>query len=215
MISLPWVDDLAMLKAQRARFDPVVAQHCATYLAEKKAKAATEMQRTQARAELDQYRGQVFLAYGAYINDYLSRFSATFRLGEVQSVNTRSGSSASYCVVINHQNVNVTSDEGPSFRNTLSSGDRNTLALAFFFASLDMDPNLSKKVVVFDDPMTSLDEHRSQRTRDSNQGDGGQGTADDCAISLQTLPLQSLGTGGQECYVSDADKSGGWRLRDL
>ena len=158
-------DDLAMLKAQKARFDPVVAQHCATYLTEKKAKAATEIQRNQARTALDQYREQVFVAYGASINDYLSRFGATFRLGEVQSVNNRSGSSASYCVVINHQNVNVTSDEGPSFRNTLSSGDRNTLALAFFFASLDRDPNLSKKVVVFDDPMTSLDEHRSLRTR--------------------------------------------------
>ena len=159
-------DDLVKLKARKARFDPVVVRHCAAYLAEKTAKAATEMQRTQARAALDQYREQVFPAYEAFMNDYLRRFKATFRLGKVQSVNTRAGSSASYCVVINHQNVNVTSDEGPSFRNTLSSGDRNTLALAFFFASLERDPNLANKIVVMDDPMTSLDEHRTLRTRD-------------------------------------------------
>lgn len=78
----------------------------------------------------------------------------------------RSGSSASYCVVINQQNVNLTAEAGPSFRNTLSAGDRNTLALAFFFASLEQDPNLADKIVVIDDPMTSLDEHRTLRTRE-------------------------------------------------
>jgi len=43
----------------------------------------------------------------------------------------------------------------------LSAGDRNTLALAFFFASLDRDPQRAQKIVVIDDPISSLDEHRS------------------------------------------------------
>ena len=158
--------DLAMLKAQKARFDPAVLPHCDAYTVEKTAKAATETLRTQARAALDQYREQIFPAYEAAINEYLRRFAASFRLGEVQSVNNRSGSSASYCVVINQQNVNVTADQGPSFRNTLSAGDRNTLALAFFFASLEQGPDLANKTVVIDDPMTSLDEHRTLRTRE-------------------------------------------------
>jgi wobble nucleotide-excising tRNase len=38
------------------------------------------------------------------------------------------------------------------------------LALAFFFASLDLDPNPADKVVVIDDPVSSLDEHRSLTT---------------------------------------------------
>lgn len=159
-------DDLAKLTAQKTRFDPAVAPHCDTYLAEKAAKSATEVLRTQARAALDQYREQIFPAYETTINDYLRRFAASFRLGEVQSVNNRSGSSASYCVVINQQTVNVSADAGPSFKNTLSAGDRNTLALAFFFASLEQDPDLANKVVVIDDPMTSLDEHRTLRTRE-------------------------------------------------
>jgi wobble nucleotide-excising tRNase len=58
----------------------------------------------------------------------------------------------------------LTANEGPSFKNTLSAGDRNTLALAFFFASLDRDTGLADKIVVIDDPMTSLDEHRSLTT---------------------------------------------------
>ena len=128
-------------KARPRRFAPKPAQH------------------------LDQYREQIFPAFEGAINDYLQRFGASFRLGEVQSINTRGGSAASYCVVINQQNVDITADEGPSFRNTLSAGDRNTLALAFFFASLDQDPNLANKSIIVDDPMTSLDDHRTLRTR--------------------------------------------------
>ena len=70
-------------------------------------------------------------------------------------------------MLINNQPVSVgasTAPGEPSFRNALSAGDRNTLALAFFFASLDQDPALADKIVVIDDPVSSLDEHRSLTT---------------------------------------------------
>lgn len=79
-------------------------------------------------------------------------------------MNTRGGSSCNYNVLINVIEVPITADSGPSFKNTLSAGDRNTLALAFFFASLDQDQNLMNKIVIIDDPMTSLDEYRSLAT---------------------------------------------------
>ena len=162
--------DLAMAQAQKARFEPAVAHRCDAYIQEKTDKAVTEQRRNQTRADLDQYRERIFPAFETTINNYLRQFGAGFRLGNVQSVNTRGGSAASYCVVINEQDVNVSADEGPSFRNTLSAGDRNTLALAFFFASLDKDPNLENRIVVIDDPMTSLDEHRALRTREEVVG---------------------------------------------
>jgi wobble nucleotide-excising tRNase len=46
----------------------------------------------------------------------------------------------------------------------LSAGDRRTLALAYFFASLENNTNLKNAIVVFDDPFTSLDEHRMEAT---------------------------------------------------
>jgi len=159
--------DLHKLNAQKARFEPDVKSFCDAYLAEKAEKSATEQHREQARAALDRYREEIFPAYETTINDYLKRFGASFQLGQVKHNNTRSGSSASYCVVINRRDVKVAADTGPSFRNTLSAGDRNTLALAFFFASLKHDPDLANKIVVIDDPMTSLDEHRAFRTRES------------------------------------------------
>jgi hypothetical protein len=52
----------------------------------------------------------------------------------------------------------------PSFKNTLSSGDRSTLALAFFLAQLDQDAARDEKIVVFDDPFTSMDAFRRTST---------------------------------------------------
>lgn len=156
--------DLARLQAVQRRYSEPTNTLCADYLTEKAAKTATETQRRQARTALDNYRQNVFPAYEAAINTYLQRFNAGFRLSSVGPVNTRGGSSCNYNVVINNVPVALTADAGPAFRNTLSAGDRNTLALAFFFASLDQDPQLAQKIVVIDDPMTSLDEHRSLTT---------------------------------------------------
>lgn len=88
-----------------------------------------------------------------------------YRLGSVSSRNTRSGATCDYKVLINNVAVSLSANSGPTFKNTLSAGDRNTLALAFFFASLEQDSDLASKIVVVDDPMTSLDEHRSLTTR--------------------------------------------------
>lgn len=157
--------ELARLRAVRARNLPPLSDACDAYMAEKAAKAVTEQLRDTARAALDQYRTAVFPAYEQSINNYLGRFNAGFRLGSVSSINTRAGSSANYKVVVNNVEVNLAAaNGGPSFRSTLSAGDRNTLALAFFFASLDQAADIADKIVVIDDPMTSLDEHRSLTT---------------------------------------------------
>lgn len=160
--------DLARLRAVKSRHSPATSTLCQAYLDEKAAKAVTEGLRDQARQALDQHRTTVFPAYQTAINVYLQKFNAGFRLDSVVSANTRAGSSCTYNVLINNTAVAVaggTATPGePSFRNTLSAGDRNTLALAFFFASLDQDPALANKIVVIDDPMSSLDEHRSLTT---------------------------------------------------
>jgi wobble nucleotide-excising tRNase len=158
--------DLAHLTAIKVRYSTAIAPLCAAYLSEKTAKTATEGLRDTARNALDHYRNSVFPAYETAINTYLLRFNAGFGLASVNSVNTRAGSACTYSMLINSVAVPITPGTagGPSFRNTLSAGDRNTLALAFFFASLDQDPQRAQKIVVIDDPMTSLDEHRALTT---------------------------------------------------
>jgi wobble nucleotide-excising tRNase len=160
--------DLARLRAVKERYTPDIALSCTDYLAAKAAKAQTELLRDQARTALDQYRTTVFPGYQTAVNLYLQRFNAGFLVDSVASTNTRGGPACSYSVVINNTPVPVsggTPQRGePSFHNTLSAGDRNALALAFFFASLDSDPGLADKIVVVDDPISSLDEHRSLTT---------------------------------------------------
>lgn len=160
--------DLAKLQAVKARHEPAIVALCDAYVAELASKAATEQLRDQARVALDQYRTNKFPTYETAINEYLRRFNAGYRLSSLTSQNTRAGSACTYNVVINTVPIPTSSANAapgePSFRNTLSAGDRNTLALAFFFASLDQDPARAERIVVIDDPITSLDEHRTLTT---------------------------------------------------
>ena len=157
--------DLALLKAVKSRHNEPLASACEEYLAEAAAKKATEKRRDEARAKLRKYQEEVFPKYQDDINRFLNRFNAGYRIGSVGSRNTRGGSLCDYKVLINNEEVALTSTDGPSFKTSLSAGDRNTLALAFFFASLEQDTGLLQKTIVIDDPMTSLDEHRSLTTR--------------------------------------------------
>jgi wobble nucleotide-excising tRNase len=160
--------DVVRLQATNARHTPGIDPLCADYLAEKAAKAYAEQQRDAARTALSNYRQRIFPTYETATNEYLRKFGAGFRLAQITSQNTRAGSSCTYNVLINNQPVAISGAAAapgtPSFKNSLSAGDRNTLALAFFFASLDQDPSLADKVVVIDDPVSSLDEHRSLTT---------------------------------------------------
>ena len=160
--------ELSRLQAVQSRYSPATSPLCTAYLAEKQEKAATVQARDQARGSLEQYRVNVFPRYEAAINRYLQQFNAGFTLDTVAATNSRGGPSCTYNVVINNTAIPVaggTRQPGDhSFKSTLSAGDRNTLALAFFFASIELDPNIADKTVVIDDPVSSLDEHRSLTT---------------------------------------------------
>jgi len=157
--------DLIQLRAMRERWTAAVGPLCYAYLHEKAAKVATEQQRNTAQVELEQHKGTVFPGYEAAVNIYLHRFYAGFRVQNVTSTNTRGGPTCSYSVLVNNTPVAIAGGApGPSFRTVLSAGDRNTLALAFFFASLDQRFGLEQSVIVIDDPVSSLDEHRELTT---------------------------------------------------
>jgi ATPase subunit of ABC transporter with duplicated ATPase domains len=159
--------DLARLRVVEARYSPEGREVTARYDIERNAKAETEKRRDAARKALDEYRQQIFPRYEDRINHYLRGLHAGFRLSSVSAVNSRQGSSANYQVLLDEISVPIPLSPGlpnePSVKTTLSSGDRNALALAFFLTSLELDPD-PQRVVLLDDPMTSLDEHRTLAT---------------------------------------------------
>lgn len=160
--------DLIRLVASRTRHMEGNSLACEAFLREREAKEATEQRREQVRAQLERLRTTLFPGYEEVINRHLQAFNAGFRLARVTSVNTRGGPTVTYDVIVRDRPIQVGAGDQipgmPSFATALSAGDRNTLSLAFFFALLDQDASLDRKVVVIDDPVSSLDDHRTWAT---------------------------------------------------
>lgn len=159
---------VARLKAQKARQTPEVQALCDTEVRLQGEKAAFEVDKATARQQLDAHTQQVITQYGQRINWYLERINASFRITTPTHTYRGGPPSTSYQIVINQNAVDLgdseTPPDKPSFKNTLSGGDRSTLALAFFFAQLEQDANRANKIVVFDDPFGSMDSFRRSHT---------------------------------------------------
>ena len=156
---------LEHLHTIRRRYQPEVDTACKAYLAAKKKKAEAEQKKVRIRAALDEHRERVFGASEAAINRFLDTFNADFALDKLRPADARGVPSSTYGVRVNNRRVTLSpsSIPGPSFRTTLSAGDRSTLALAFFFSSLE-HRDLRNTIVVIDDPISSLDDARAFST---------------------------------------------------
>ena len=161
--------ELASLQAVKKRFEPDVSAACAEYLEAVENKANLDAGKAAAKNKLDEYSKKVFGQYEQRINELLDVFAAGFRIGETKTSYAGGNVSSSFHIVINGVPVELGDPETPlgkaCFRNTLSAGDRSTLALAFFVAQLERDPKLAETVVLFDDPFTSQDKSRRLRTQ--------------------------------------------------
>ncbi|BHH83427.1 AAA family ATPase [Desulforhopalus sp. 52FAK] len=111
------------------------------------------------REKLDQYCDQKMGLYEDSINSHLACFNTGFSITKVKHNYSGGSPNSQYHLKINNVTVGLN-----KFKTSLSSGDRNSLALAFFLASLDHDSALNQKLVAFDDPFTSLDRFRREST---------------------------------------------------
>lgn len=163
--------ELQRLLATQRRFDPAIATLCDEYRQAVTDKEAAETQKDAAKTALDNHRNATFPQRQTDINRLLLRFNADFTLESFRAVDPRGQPSSTFELGINRNTVPLAADTPtPSFGNTLSAGDRNTLALAFFFAALESDPNLANAIVVIDDPASSLDDGRSVATAQQIRG---------------------------------------------
>jgi wobble nucleotide-excising tRNase len=159
---------LAQLRMVKNRHEPDVGQQCDAYQAAVAAKADIEQQKNAARDKLDEYTKKVIGKYEQSINRLLGDFHAGFTITKTEHGYPGGVASSSYQILINGTPVDLGDDktplDKPSFRNTLSAGDKSTLALAFFLAQLEHDPERSSKIVIFDDPFNSQDNFRKDHT---------------------------------------------------
>jgi wobble nucleotide-excising tRNase len=159
---------LARLNAQKRRHDPKIAPLCTEYQQLNRDKVELDRKKAEVRTKLEEHTQKVIKPYEARINELLDRFNAGFRIAETKPAYPGGVASSTYQIVINNTSVELgdgtTPLDRPSFKNTLSAGDRGTLALAFFLAHLERDPDRTKRIVVFDDPFTSQDSFRRRQT---------------------------------------------------
>ena len=160
---------LETLQATQQRYTKSCIDVCDAYLATTKEIKTTERKKKDARDELAEHRAQAFRKYETAVNTLLRKFNADFRLEDFGFQDGRGGLSSQYQIGVNKGTIPL-APKGygtePSFRTALSAGDRTTLALALFFVQLQDRSDLSDAVVVFDDPISSLDDHRTFATTD-------------------------------------------------
>ncbi len=160
--------ELNRLCATKKRHEPDANAACIAYEVAHNEKKALEVTKEDVKKKLNVYTTEVMGRYEKNINRLLNGFNAGFRITGTRHGYPGGVTSAGYQVLINDVAVDLgderTPIDKPSFGNTLSSGDKSTLALAFFLAQLDSEADKATMIVVFDDPFNSQDSFRKDHT---------------------------------------------------
>jgi wobble nucleotide-excising tRNase len=159
--------ELGKLQIVKKRFDPENIENCTNYNAILVEVNHLDNQKTAKQTELDAYTNAIFNRYSDRINHYLCSFAPYLKLENFSStyVGRSTSPEVRYALhVHNNEIVQGDDQERPCFKYSLSEGDKTALALAFFFAKLDLDGTVTNKTVVFDDPISSFDLNRKTAT---------------------------------------------------
>lgn len=156
------------LKKRSRRYDDGVQKRIAAFLLAKRRDHRARTMRTKVQARLKKANEDSAAHYYQKVNFYLKRFGASFSISKITSSMHGNAGQTDYGFVIKGEAVSRgrgrQTDAVPTFRNTLSAGDKITLAFAFFLAKLDQDTSLHEKTLVIDDPLSSHDSHRRRET---------------------------------------------------
>ena len=157
------------LEAVQKRELPAVTAAVAEYQAAEAERKRLDDEKTEARKQLDALMQATLQQYQATINKLLATFGAEFTIEQLKPTYLGSGEPRTeYGLKLRNKSVKLGSRAdiatGCSFATTLSDSDKRTLAFAFFLARLKSDPNLAGKLVVLDDPVSSLDRNRRHQS---------------------------------------------------
>lgn len=156
------------LKRIEQRFLPAVSTVCTQLLSERQNLRTLENAYTLLSQQQQTDATAFFTTYRDRINNYLGVvFNTAFRIDEIENIPPQGRATQSklnYKLTIDGQDISFDRTQPFCVKDCLSEGDKSTLALAFFLAKLDVDPNRLNKVIIFDDPLSSLDTNRRTYT---------------------------------------------------
>ncbi len=129
---------LVELQAVKKRHSTTVEILCDNYNGLVAEKVTLVAEKESKKLALDNYDASVLPTYHNKINDYLAIFGAGFKLQKSEKNYVGKMPQWIYTIEINNHAIDITKKPGfgeASFQTTMSAGDRNTLALAFFFGT--------------------------------------------------------------------------------
>ena len=159
--------ELRELKEIRIRTEEPILTFCNEYIELEERIKELNQKNKKMQKELNEYSSETFRKYGVKINEYLKQFSTQFKLKDIKSsiVGRSTEPSVNYILTLNDVEISFEYVEGKiQASKALSDGDRGTLALAFFLAKLDIEEDMEDKIIIFDDPLSSLDSNRRNKT---------------------------------------------------
>lgn len=161
-------NEVDRLKRIKKRFEPPIVALCTQLSAERQTLRALETAYTQLSQQQQAAATVFFTSYQARINHYLGNvFKTHFRIDNVVHVAPQGRATQSkiaYKLTIDGKDISFVPNQPFSAKECLSEGDKSTIALAFFLSKLDIDPNCQDKILIFDDPLSSLDTNRRTYT---------------------------------------------------
>ncbi len=162
--------DLKRNQGVMERQSPQWTSFASEYAALKASRSEQNSLQEASMVELDTYSQQAFASHQRKINEILGSLGADFTIQNLAERTDRRRADSVFCgfdlEFFNSHAVSIdsTDDETPDFQTTLSQGDKNLLAFAFFISSLSNVPDLTNSIIVIDDPISSFDHERKWDT---------------------------------------------------
>jgi wobble nucleotide-excising tRNase len=156
------------LRRTKQRFEAPVAALCTQLSAERQVLRGLETAYTSLSQQQQTAAATFFTSYQTRINYYLTNvFKTHFKIDDVVHVAPQGRgihSKIAYKLTIDGKDISFVPNQPFNAKECLSEGDKSTIALAFFLSKLDIDPNRQDKILIFDDPLSSLDTNRRTYT---------------------------------------------------
>ena len=160
--------EVRKLEAAQKRESPAVTTAVAEYQAAEAERKRLDDEKTKARQQLDTLMKVTLEKYQTSINELVATFGAEFSIEQLKPTYQGGPPRTEYGLSVRNKLVKLGSRAdiatGHSFATTLSEADKRTLAFAFFVARLKADANLANKLIVLDDPVSSLDRNRRHQS---------------------------------------------------
>ncbi len=152
----------------KKRYEPAIITKVGELNQEKLNLTTLDQQYTTLLQQQESTANTFFTTYCTRINYYLDTvFKTPFQITNVVNIAPQGRATQSkigYTLTFDNQPISFSEDAQYSVKQCLSEGDKSTIALSFFLAKLDIDPNRQDKILVFDDPLSSLDTKRRAYT---------------------------------------------------